>query len=141
MAHDDSADRREQIQRVDLRTIEVLAAQIVVGDERDQHDGHRDRDGDDHREDVEPQRPADQRARAVVGDVVPQEEAQDGRRQPGGSGEQRVQVSRPSRHQGTDDEQHHRCAEQHQNRAEREPVDRRPDECRIRGDHGATPTG
>ena len=50
-----AADRGEQVQRVDLGAVEVLAAQVVVGDERDQHDRTGDRDGDDHREHVEAQ--------------------------------------------------------------------------------------
>ena len=139
--HHHATDRGQQIQRVDLGTLEVLAPQIVVGDEGDQHHGDGDRDGDDHREHVEAQRAADQGRCAVVGDVVPQEEAQDHRCQPGGSGEQRVDVPRPSRYQRADHEQHHRRAEQHQHRAEREPIDGRPDQGRIGGDHGAIPIG
>ncbi len=52
-----------------------------------------------------------------------------------------VGMARPTRCQRTDDEQHHRRAKQHQHRTEREPIDRRTDQCRIGGNHGVAPVG
>ena len=121
--HHDAAGRGDEEEGVDLGAVEVLAAQVVVGGEGDQHDGGTDGDGDEQGERVERQRVADQRRRALVGDVVPQEHRQD----PGGAGRdrrhERLEAPRPRRRQGADEEQEQRRADEDEHRREGEPVD------------------
>ena len=121
--HHDAARRGDEQQGVDLRTVERLAPEVVVARHGDED--QRGADGDRHEqgERVERQRLADERRRAVVRDVVPQDDRQHTGRTGGHGGDEGIEAARPERGQGADDEQEQRRADEHDHRREGEPVD------------------
>ncbi len=88
--HHDAADGGEQQEGVDLTAIEVFTAEGVVGDEGREENRTRDRDSEEDREPVEPQRATRERAGSVLADVVPQKEPDRDRRQRDDTREDRV---------------------------------------------------
>ena len=89
-----------------------------------------DRDRDEQGERVEGQGAADERRRAVVGDVVPEHHRQHAGRAGRGGRDDRVEPLRPRRRERADDEQEQRRADEHDHRREGEPVDLGPTERR-----------
>ncbi len=127
-AHHDGAGGGDEVEGVDLRPVHPLAGEVVVADEGDQQQAGADGDRHEHGEAVEGEGAADQRARALVADVVPE----DHRQHPGGTGrgrrDDRVPALRPARREGADDEQEQGDGDEDEQRREREPADLGPDE-------------